>query len=184
MASRAPIVLILGYGANIGAAVARRFRGLGYDVAVVSRGVDAPSKTPEGYLALKADLADVSAYEGIYGAVSKTFSGGAPDVVVFNAASVTPAAEPGNLFSVPLEGFQADLDLNVKGAFVAAREAFRLWGKGVDNSGGKKQFIYTGNKLTKAILPAPDFVTLGSVKNASAYWLGAADKLYKDKGIR
>ena len=190
MATKAPIALILGYDRNIGAAAARRFRGLGYDVAVVSRphgepssGLN-PSRTAEGYLSLKADLADTSVYASIYAALSENFGGGAagPDIVIFNAASVTPAAEPGNLFSVPLEGFQRDLDLNVKGAYVAAREAHRLWSASDD--GKKRQFIYTGNKLATEVWPAPDFLTLGTVKNASAYLLGAADKLYKDKGFR
>lgn len=188
MTSSAPIVLILGYGRNIGAAVARRFHGAGYEVAVVSRphggssgGLD-PSRTAEGYLSLKADLADASVHAKIYAAVSENLGGGIPDVVVFNAASVSPATEPGNLFSVSPESLRGDLDLGVTGAFAAASEAYRLW-SGSD-SGKKRQFIYTGNLLATAILPAPDFATLGAVKNASAYLLGVADKLYKEKGIR
>ncbi|RYP05200.1 hypothetical protein DL764_003980 [Monosporascus ibericus] len=184
----APIVLILGSGANIGAAVASRFDKLGYQVALVSRqgsDGDAPTRTPEGYLKIRADLADAEAYAGIYSSVREAL-GGVPSVVVFNAASLTPAAEPGNMFSVPLDGFQRDFDLSVKGAFVAAREAYRLWSSESEaNDGGvKKQFIMTGNKLARSILPNPNFTTLGLAKSASAYWIGLADKLYREKGFR
>ncbi len=243
--SAAPIVLILGSGPNIGSAVAGRFRGRGYRVAVVSRGgpgAPAPALTPEGYLHIRADLADAGAYAGVYAAVREAFgehgdgggkgrgqgrggssgSSGIPDVVVFNAASLTPPADPDrDLFGVPLDGFQRDLDLMVKGAFVAAGEAYRLWnndddddddddddnddsgsggsgsgsgtageGKTTTESGEKKkknkkrQFIYTGNKLARVILPWPQVVTLGIAKNASTYWIGLADKLYKEKGFR
>ncbi|RYP60692.1 hypothetical protein DL769_007996 [Monosporascus sp. CRB-8-3] len=184
----APIILILGSGANIGAAVANRFDKLGYQVALVSRqGGDAPARTPEGYLKIRADLADADAYAGIYSSVREIL-GGMPSVVVFNAASVTPAAEPGNMFSVPLDGFQRDFDVSVKGAYVAAREAYRLWSSesesGANDGGTKRQFIFTGNMLARAILPVPDFATLGIAKSASAFWLGLADKLYKEKGFR
>ncbi|RYO93571.1 hypothetical protein DL766_003943 [Monosporascus sp. MC13-8B] len=186
----APIILILGSGANIGAAIARRFDKLGYQVALVSRqGSDggAPTRTPEGYLKIRADLADAEAYAGIYSSVREAL-GGVPSVVVFNAASVTPAAEPGNMFSAPLDGFQRDLDLSVKGAFVAAREAYRLWSSesesDANDGGAKRQFIMTGNLLARAILPSPDFATLGIAKSASAFWIGLADKLYREKGFR
>ncbi|RYP00079.1 hypothetical protein DL763_001008 [Monosporascus cannonballus] len=88
----APIILILGSGANIGAAIARRFDKLGYQVALVSR-------------------------------------------------------------------------------------------QGSDG-GAKRQFIMTGNLLARAILPSPDFATLGIAKSASAFWIGLADKLYREKGFR
>ncbi|RYP14003.1 hypothetical protein DL767_010473 [Monosporascus sp. MG133] len=148
-----PIVLILGSGPRIGAAVASRFHKLGYQVALVSRpGSDGngPTRTPEGYLKIGADLADAEAYAGIYSSVQEAL-GGVPSVVVFNAASLTPAAEPGNMFSVPLDGFQRDFDVSVKGAFVAAREAYRLWSSESEANGGgaKRQFIMTGNKLAR-----------------------------------
>ncbi|RYP25860.1 hypothetical protein DL768_011624 [Monosporascus sp. mg162] len=177
-----------GSGANIGAAVASRFDKLGYQVALVSRqgsDGDAPTRTPEGYLKIRADLTDPEAYAGIYSSVREAL-GGVPSVVVFNAAGYTPAAEPGNMFSVPLDRFQRDFDLSVKGAFVAAREAYRLWSSEseANDGGAKRQFIMTGNKLPRSILPMPDVATLGLTKSASAFWIGLADKLYREKGFR
>ncbi|RYP73305.1 hypothetical protein DL771_003734 [Monosporascus sp. 5C6A] len=186
----APIILILGSGANIGAAVASRFDKLGYQVALVSRqgsDGDAPTRTPEGYLKIRADLSDAEAYAGIYSSVREAL-GGVPSVVLFNAASAAPPTEPGNMFSVPLDKFQKDFDLSVKGAFVAAREAYRLWSNegeaGNDVTATKRQFIMTGNKLARAILPSPNLATLGLAKSASAFWIGLADKLYREKGFR
>lgn len=178
----APICLILGGGANIGTTIARRFAGIGYQVAIVSRSAaEPPAKNPDGYLNIKANLGDKEAYSGIYSKV-KTSLGGIPSVVIFNAASVHFPAEAGNLFSVPTEQFQQDLDVSVRGPYLAAGEAYKLWTE--QNDGGKKTFIYTGNCLTKIILPVPELVTLGVTKNASGYWLGLADKSYKDKGFR
>lgn len=97
-----PIALILGSGPRIGGAVAARYKQLGYEVAVVSRrGPATPTKSAEaegGYLQIGADLADTSAYAGIYGALKTAFpdGNGVPDVVFFNAASLTPPAEEGN----------------------------------------------------------------------------------------
>jgi NAD(P)-dependent dehydrogenase (short-subunit alcohol dehydrogenase family) len=177
-----PICLILGGGANIGNAIARRFAGIGYQIAVVSRSAaDPPAKNPDGYLNIKADLGDKEAYTGIYSKV-KASLGGTPSVVIFNAASVHFPADAENLFSVPTEQLQQDLDVSVYGSYLAAGEAYKLWSE--QNDGGKKTFIYTGNCLTKVILPVPALVTLGMAKNASGYWLGLADKSYKEKGFR
>lgn len=176
-----PILLVLGAGANVGAGLAKRFASTGYKVALVSRRGAGETKPDDGYLHIKADLSDVSVYPGIYSQVRAAF-GGVPSTVVYNAASLTPPAESGNLFSVPLDGLQRDLDIAVKGAYVAAGEAYRLWTEA--NDGGKKVFIYTGNMTAKAHLAIPNIVTLGIGKHGAWYWLGVADKLYKEKGFR
>lgn len=89
------------------------------------------------------------------------------------------------VFSTPLEGFKHDLDLSVTGAFVAAREAYKLWEASREaGSTKKRQFIFTGNCLSSYFVPSATFVTLGIHKNATTYWVGLADKLYKDKGFR
>jgi NAD(P)-dependent dehydrogenase (short-subunit alcohol dehydrogenase family) len=180
--SLSKICLILGSGQNIGAAIARRFSDKGYKVATVSRSVaESQSNSTEGYLQIKANLSDPSAYPGIFSAVKKAF-GGIPSTVVFNAAALSFPEDPANIFSLPLESLQKDFDLQVKGAFAAARETYTLWTE--QNDGEKKTFILTGNPLTTNIAPVANLVSLGVTKNAAVYWVGLADKLYQKNGFR
>lgn len=177
-----PILLVLGAGSGVGAAVARRFASIGHKIAVVSRQGSEPSAiTPDGYLSIKADLADINAYSGIYASIKDTF-GGVPSTIVFNAYGLTPPTEEGNIFTVPIGSFRRDLELAVTGPYVAAREAYRLWSE--SNDGTKKTFIYTGNIQAKKLLPIPLITSMGVTKRASYYWLGVADKLYRELGFR
>lgn len=182
----APIVLILGAGPNIGKATARRFQSLGYDVAVVTRsGPASPARTPEGYLAIGADLSDTTVYPKIFGAVRETFAGQVPDVVIFNAAAATFPSDPTNLFSVPAAGLQRDIDLTVRGAFAAAGAAYGAWqGEGSGAKKARGQFFFTGNLLARWVPDNPNWVTLGLTKSATSFWVGLADNLYKEKGYR
>jgi NAD(P)-dependent dehydrogenase (short-subunit alcohol dehydrogenase family) len=183
--SAAPIILVLGAGGGVGSAVAQRFRGLGYRIALVSRsGGSSSSSSPEdkNTLAISADLTDPKVYSDIFSRVQSTF-GAPPDTVVFNPALVTPPADDANIFSIPLAGLQRDLDLGVKGAYVAAGEAYKVWtAAGAEKK--RRQFIYTGNALAKVVLPIPFMTSLGMTKSASHYWVEAADMFYRNQGIR
>jgi NAD(P)-dependent dehydrogenase (short-subunit alcohol dehydrogenase family) len=184
MASQKPTALIFGAGANIGAALVRKFAGAGYRVATVSRNAaDPPVPSSDGTtLAVRADLSQPSQISRAFDAVQKTW-GAYPSVVIWNAASLTPSPDKDNIFSVPLETFEKDLALMVTSPFVAAGECFKAWAAGADD-GEKKRFIMTGNILSKVIAPNPDLTTLGIGKAGAAYWVGAADLLYKKKGWR
>lgn len=174
-----PVVLVLGAGGNIGAAVARRFTAAGWRVALVSR-----SAAPvAGAVSIKGDLTDPSSLPSIFAAVKAALPAGsaAPSLVVYNAANVTPVAAAGNVFSVPDKGWEADLALMVTSPYRAAGEAFRLWQA---EGAAKGAFVYTGNKLSKGILPVENLATLGVGKNGAEYWIGLADTLYKKKGYR
>ncbi|ORY68917.1 uncharacterized protein BCR38DRAFT_424691 [Pseudomassariella vexata] len=179
----ARIILVLGAGSNVGAALTTKFQSLGYKLALVSRSTPKPSS--ENILHLQADLTDPNVYCSIFTRIRESF-GGTPSVVVFNAALLSPSTEPGNIFAVPLDAFQRDLNLQVKGPYVAAGEAYKLWSEEekVGGGGEKKQFIFTGNAQWNTLLPLYQFVTLGVAKNASAYWLGVADKMYRERGFR
>ena len=88
----------------------------------------------------------------------------------------TPAEDP---FSLPLEKFQATLNVNTVSAFAAAQEAVAAFDKA---PAGPRTFIYTGNILNNG--PAPGFVSLGVGKTATAHLLSSADAAYKAKGYR
>ncbi|KAK1978430.1 short-chain dehydrogenase/reductase SDR [Colletotrichum cereale] len=186
----APIALVLGAGKNIGAGVAAHFSAAGYSIAVVARGFPgpSPSKDPEtGHLRIRADLADPAQVRNAFAQARRHFGGAAPRVVVYNASTLTPPPDAGNLFSLPVEQVEADLRLMNSGAWVAAGEAVRGWTEDAEEEeeGRKGRFIYTGNILNETPLPVPSLATLGIGKNAAWSWIGLADAVYKDaKGWR
>ena len=176
----APVVLILGSGPRVGASVAEQFASKGYSVAVAARkGTD--SKTPEGYYSIKADFATPSSIPAVFAAVKSEF-GAAPNVVVYNAAALTPPSDQTSVLSVAPEAVTKDLNINVVSPYVAAQEAVAAWATLPQET--KKSFIYTGNVMNEAIVPMPPMLTLGVGKSASAFWIGLADALYAAKGYR
>ena len=175
----APVVLILGSGPRVGAAVAKTFAASGYEVAVAARkGTD--SKTDEGYLSIKADFAQPESIPAAFDAV-KAQLGAAPNIVVYNAASLTPPSDNDSVLSIPTARVTNDLNINTVSPFVAAKEAIKGW---ETLAAGAKVFIYTGNVQNELVLPVPMMLNLGVGKAASAYWLAQADGAYGAKGYR
>ncbi|CAI7569356.1 unnamed protein product [Penicillium discolor] len=174
-----PVILILGSGPRVGAAVAKQFASTGYSVAIASRSASA-GKTTEGYLSVKADLSNPSSISAVFDAVKAEFQS-PPSVVVYNAAALTPPADD-TLFSIPADSVAADLNVNTVSAYAAAQEAVKGW-EGLPQD-TNKLFIFTGNMQNKAVIPMPLMLNLGIGKSASAYWIGAADMLYSGHGYR
>ncbi|KAH9909145.1 hypothetical protein F4778DRAFT_715507 [Xylariomycetidae sp. FL2044] len=175
-----PAALILGAGPRVGASVAEKFAGRGYNVAIVSRtgkGVEAD----KGFLSLTADFAKPDSIPALFDAVKSEF-GTAPSVIVYNAAALTPPPVQDSVLSVPAESVVSDLNVNTVSPYVAAQQAVRAWETLPKET--KKVFIYTGNFLNTTIIPVPVFLNLGLGKSASAFWVGMADALYKARGYR
>ncbi|KAJ4294942.1 hypothetical protein N0V88_005181 [Collariella sp. IMI 366227] len=184
MAPKKPVVLVFGAGANIGAALVRKFAGAGYQVATVSRNAaHPPIPSPDGAtLSVRADLLHANQVSGAFDAVRQMW-GAFPSVVIWNVANVTASPEQDNIFSVPLASFDKDLALMVTSPFVAAGKCFEAWAA-EGSEGAQKCFIMTGNIQPKVIVPLPDFTTIGVAKAGAAYWVGAADLFNKKKGWR
>jgi NAD(P)-dependent dehydrogenase (short-subunit alcohol dehydrogenase family) len=81
MASSAPIILILGAGANIGHHVARAFAAKGYRVASAARKLKNEDSTPT-QLNIQSDFADPDAVAGAFAQTKAAM--GLPSVVVYN----------------------------------------------------------------------------------------------------
>ena len=176
----APVVLILGAGPRVGAAVAEKYASIGYKVALASRS-GSGTKDASGFLSLRADFARPETVPPLFDAVRAEFRA-APSVVVYNAAAATPPPDPASVFSVPAEAFAKDLAINTTSAYVAAQHAVKGWE--TLPADARKTFIYTGNILNVALLPVPLFLTIGAGKSASSFWLSLADTLYSAKGFR
>ncbi|KAF2499260.1 NAD(P)-binding protein [Lophium mytilinum] len=175
-----PVVLILGAGPRIGAAVAEKFASSGYKVALVSRSGSA-TKSGEGFLSLKADFTKPDSIPALFDAVKTEFHA-APSVVIYNAAALTPPPDKDSVFSVSAESVASDLNVNTISPYVAAQQAVIGWETLPKET--KKTFIYTGNITNVSILPMPMMLDLGIGKSASSFWLGLADVLYSAKGFR
>ena len=91
MATHAPVLLILGSGANIGSGVARAFAAKGYKVASTSRKPQEHS-TDEDILHIQSDLADPDSLSGVFQRVVKAL--GPPSVVVYNGQSTPIFSKP------------------------------------------------------------------------------------------
>lgn len=77
-----PVILILGYGPNIGHAIADRFGAQGYKVAIASRSLPDETLNEEGWLQLHVDLSFPETVPAIFSKVIRQF--GIPSVVVYN----------------------------------------------------------------------------------------------------
>jgi NAD(P)-dependent dehydrogenase (short-subunit alcohol dehydrogenase family) len=75
------VILILGAGSNVGAAVAKKFAENGYKVALAARSL-LDGIQPDGYLHIKADLSDPGNVPHIFSETRKSL--GIPNIVVYN----------------------------------------------------------------------------------------------------
>lgn len=97
-----------------------------------------------------------------------------------------------NPFAVADEAFDRDLAIMVKSPYLAARKATEVWLQ--DEDAGRKRkgtFIMTGNCCPRVIIPQSEFpvplaftTTLGNGNSGGAYFLGLADMICKEKGLR
>ena len=174
MSSR--IILILGAGGNIGAAVARKFSQEGYKVAAAARSVN-QEVADVSELTVKADFNDPASMKGVFDEVTEKV--GTPNVVLYNAAAVNPTA-PNDTLSVSLQDYTAAMNIGVNSAFAAAQQAVLGFHKLPTDL--QKTFLFTGNGLNTMVMPP--LLNLGMPKAAAAHMIEAAAQSYADKGFR
>ncbi|KAJ4397864.1 hypothetical protein N0V93_002101 [Gnomoniopsis smithogilvyi] len=176
MATKAPVVLILGAGSNVGQAVARKFASKGYKIALAARSLKENDST-DTQLNIPSDFSKTEDIVNAFAKVKNVF--GTPSVVIYNAsaASFTPADDP---LALSLDDLSHDTTINVHSAFVAAQQA--VSGFAQLPASAARTFIYTGNVLNVTILPK--FVSQGIGKSAAAHFIWSASAAYKDRGFK
>ena len=102
------------------------------------------------------------------------------DTRKFSAGAATPNA-PKDPFSLALNDFTRDLNINTTSPFVAAQQA-ALGFKELPVS-ASRTFIYTGNALNTDLV-IPPLVDLAVGKSASAAWIRAAAPAYTEAGFK
>ena len=154
----AKVALITGAGSGIGRAVARALGGAGYEVALAGRRRDALEETlgAQDGLAVPTDVRDEAAVAALFQAVKDRY--GRLDLLFNNAGLFTP---PASFEDVPLAKWQEAVDTNLTGAFLCAREAFRLM-KAQEPKGGR----IINNGSISAHVPRPHAAPYTATKHA------------------
>jgi NAD(P)-dependent dehydrogenase (short-subunit alcohol dehydrogenase family) len=164
--------MVIGVGAGLGAALARRFAA-GYDVAIVARNADylaALAKEIEAdgghALPVAANVADAAEIERAFGTIRSAL--GDPEVVLYNAA-MRPF---GRLMETKASTFENTWRVNAFGAFLCSQQAVPAMLKA-----GHGTIIFTG--ATAGIKPYPTSAAFGPAKFAMR---GLAQVMARDLG--
>jgi NAD(P)-dependent dehydrogenase (short-subunit alcohol dehydrogenase family) len=121
----APVAVVTGAGSGIGRAVVHALAGAGYALALFGRRVElleaaAVEIGTERSLCVAADISDEGAVGAAFGKVVERW--GRVDLLFNNAGAFGPTQPIGRY---PLAAWEEVLAVNLTGAFLCAREAFR-----------------------------------------------------------
>lgn len=154
--------LVTGATSGIGKASAIGLAHAGYDVVFCGRRTDKLEETAADcgnqsrILPVACDVTQEDAVVDLFAQAKARF--GRIDVVFNNAGLSTPAAR---IDETSLDNFKAAIDLNLTGAFLVAREAFRYM-KAQDPQGGR----IINNGSVSSYVPRPNAVPYNTSKHA------------------
>ncbi len=157
------VAIVTGGGSGIGRASALALLAEGYRVCVAGRRAEALDETVRQAgeagaraLAVVTDVTDADSVARLFVAVRDRF--GRLDLL-FNNAGIGPPATL--LEDLPLEQWQAVVDVNLTGSFLCTQEAFRMM-KSQDPMGGR----IINNGSTSAASPRPNSAPYTATKHA------------------
>jgi NAD(P)-dependent dehydrogenase (short-subunit alcohol dehydrogenase family) len=152
--------VVTGAGTGIGRVVAQALLGAGYQVAVAGRRAEPLAEAVAGFddraLVVPTDVRDPAAVERLFSAARDRF--GRVDLL-FNNAGVFGRSAP--FEDVDPADFAEVVDINLTGAFLCAREAYRTM-KAQDPRGGR----IINNGSISAQVPRPQAVAYTASKHA------------------
>ena len=153
------IALVTGGGSGVGRACAVTLGANGYHVIVTGRRLDALEETVSKIgigSAIAGDISDADEVDGLFAKIEADH--GRLDVLFNNAGNNVPAAPIGD---VPPEDFLKVMNVNLYGAFLAARGAFNVMRKQSPQGG---RIINNGS--ISASVPRPGSAPYTSTKHA------------------
>jgi NAD(P)-dependent dehydrogenase (short-subunit alcohol dehydrogenase family) len=162
MATHNKVAIVTGAGTGIGKAVTLALLRDGYRVALAGRRREPLEQTAvqsEGSahaLVVPSDVSDPASVQALFAAVKKSF--GRLDLLFNNAGIFVPGLEIDDL---SVEQWKAVVDINLTGAFLCAREAYRMM-KTQDPRGGR----IINNGSISAHAPRPNSVAYTATKHA------------------
>ncbi len=160
MSSNTKVAIVTGAGSGIGKRTALAFLKKGYSVALAGRSKEPLERTAteagSRALVVPTDVADPNAVHNLFVRTKETF--GRIDVLFNNAGIFGPSV----LFEdIPYEEWKAVVDTNLTGAFLCAREAFRIM-KSQHPMGGR----IINNGSISAHAPRPNSAPYTATKHA------------------
>ena len=160
-------LLLIGAGPGVGAGVVRRFGREGFRSTLISRGdTEVASELRSDGLEIDAIAADIEDLDGYRKTLQRIFSaGGAPGVVVYNAA----LPDPGQILDTTVERLRTAHDVDVIGAVVAAQVAAPV----LRAAGGGTLLVTSGGFADNPV-PALATLSMGKAALRSAQTLVAA----------
>jgi NAD(P)-dependent dehydrogenase (short-subunit alcohol dehydrogenase family) len=160
-------LLLIGAGPGVGAGVVRRFGREGFRSTLISRGdTEVASELRSDGLEIEAIAADIEDLNGYRKTLEQIFSaGGAPGVVVYNAA----LPDPGQILDTTFERLRTAHDVDVIGAVVAAQVAAPV----LRAAGGGTLLVTSGGFADNPV-PALATLSMGKAALRSAQTLVAA----------
>jgi NAD(P)-dependent dehydrogenase (short-subunit alcohol dehydrogenase family) len=157
------VAVVTGGGSGVGRAAALALHREGWSVVAAGRRADALADTAARagaaggrVLAVPTDVADPASVRALFDAAVAAF--GRVDLL-FNNAGLTAPAVP--LEELPLEHWRAVVDVNLTGAFLCTREAFRVM-KAQTPRGGR----VINNGSVSAHAPRPNSAPYTATKHA------------------
>ncbi len=162
MSSHDKIAIVTGAGSGIGRAAALSMLREGYAVALAGRRIEpleaAAVESGTGARALVAptDVSDPASVEALFARTRETF--GRLDLLFNNAGMGAP---PVPIDELSVEQWRAVVDVNLTGAFLCTREAFKLM-KSQDPRGGR----IINNGSISAYVPRPFSMPYTATKHA------------------
>ncbi len=132
---RSGVAVVTGAGSGIGAATALALAGAGWQVLLAGRRPAVLAEVVErgsgGLAVVPADVTDEDSVIGLFGRAVADF--GRVDLLFNNAGMFSPAKDPD---AITLAEWNAIVAVNLTGAFLCTREAFRVM-RGQDPQGGR-----------------------------------------------
>jgi NAD(P)-dependent dehydrogenase (short-subunit alcohol dehydrogenase family) len=156
--STSGVAIVTGGGSGLGRAIARKLGGDGYVVALAGRRLEALEETAAGLpdsFAVPTDVSEEASVEALFDAVLAR--AGRVDLLVNNAGTFGPGAPVGEY---PVDGWESTLAVNLTGAFLCARAAFRVMAS-QRPSGGR----IINNGSISAHVPRPNAVAYTASKH-------------------
>jgi NAD(P)-dependent dehydrogenase (short-subunit alcohol dehydrogenase family) len=160
-------LLLIGAGPGVGAGVVRRFGREGFRSTLISRGdTEVASELRSAGLEIDAIEANIEDLDGYRKTLEQIFSaGGAPGVVVYNAA----LPDPGQILDTTVERLRTAHDVDVIGAVIAAQVAVPV----LKAAGGGTLLVTSGGFADHPV-PALASLSMGKAALRSAQTLVAA----------
>ena len=159
MAETKKAIIITGAGSGIGQSCARAFLERGYRVGLIGRRIAPLRETADGHpdaLVLPGDVTDPGQVEDMFTKAHQSW--GRIDVLFNNAGLATP---PRTIDETPVEDWLEVVNVNLTGAFLCARQAFRFM-RSQSPQGGR----IINNGSVSSHVPRPGSAPYTSTKHA------------------